>query len=95
MKWGRLQVTVWEQVVVVALSLVLLASFAAVVRGFYVEHTAIQPDFGGQIVEGAYGNWGDDFVINPLFSQALEADIASLVFDSLLRYDPTTGQICL
>ena len=93
MRLGKLHITVWEQIALIVLTFAILTSFVVLLRGFYVENTALDAEYGGEIVEGVHGQWSDDYVINPLFSQGVEEDIASLIFDSLLKYDPSSGQI--
>lgn len=69
-------------------SLLILILIAAVIFGirFYKKHLVIEPDFGGEYIEGLIGSPKN---INPLYSTArdVDGDISRLVFSSLFTHN--------
>lgn len=62
-------------------------------RIFYTSTAQAEPTTGGQITEGAVGTLTESYNFNPLFATGVESDVASLLFLSLMRYNPETGEI--
>ena len=93
LRWPRLGLHKWEKLLVAVLAAGLLLTFSLILRSFYLDHTLPLPKAGGSFTEGSVGDFPPNYLINPLFSTGLEEDISGLVFDSLLKYDPITGEI--
>jgi ABC-type transport system substrate-binding protein len=70
-----------------------LSSSAILLWFFYVENTELQPAPGGGFVEGMVGRASIPYNFNPLFSEGIEADVANLVFNGLMRFNSKTGEI--
>ena len=84
--------TQFEKIILVFLSLVLLASAYQIVNAFYDQNTKMDFIPGGVYVEGAIGQIG---VLNPLYVQqgSIAHDLTQLIFSGLTRYDTETGEI--
>lgn len=93
MKKLTLGLTGRDKVILAVLATVFFLANVGIIRAFYRENTTLQPTTGGEYIEGAVGVLPQEFRVNPLFSENIEADIASLVFAGLMRYDPVSGQI--
>lgn len=75
-----------EKVLVFALILISLFSSAKLVYNFWIKNTVLVPTNGGILTEGIIGN---PRFINPIFSQAKDADtdLAKLIFSPLFAPD--------
>lgn len=81
-----------ERIVLGGLALILLASFALLLRSFYLDNTERKAVPGGTYIEGSVG---DIQPLNPWFNirNDVNRDVLALVFAGLLKYDPQTGKI--
>lgn len=83
-----------EKGIVALLVFLLLLSGGGIIRAFYTENSELLPTSGGDFTEGIVGMIPPDYNFNPLFSDTgIEADVGSLVFSGLMRYNSETGEI--
>lgn len=81
-----------EKVLIVAFTLLFIASTVLLLRRFYRENTEVVPVRGGTYIEGSVGTIR---MLNPWFTVTndVNRDIVSLVFAGLQRYNPFTGEV--
>lgn len=84
--------TRWERWLLALFSIGLVLGLFGVIRLFYSQNTILVPTTGGTYIEGSVGE------LRPLIpwftvENDVNRDIVSLVFGSLLRYDPHTRKI--
>ena len=65
--------------------LISIISFILISSGIYLKNTEIQPDFGGNHVEGVIGQ---PRFINPIYANSdADRDLVQLIFSGLMKYD--------
>lgn len=82
----------WERWIFAVLLLLLVLSASILFFRFYRQSTLLLPAVGGTYIEGSVG---DLHPLNPWFTVTndVNRDVVSLVFGSLLRYNPQTKDI--
>lgn len=86
-----------EKLLLFFFSLVFLFSFSGIAYAFWVEHSEESAAIGGEYIEGVIGD-SSTIILNPVFipekrENSLDADISSLIFAGLMRYNSKTGQV--
>jgi len=68
------------------LILVIIVSFCLLINNYYISHSEVQPEMGGEYKEGILGQ---PHYINPVLSQTNDADrdLVQLIYSSLFKYD--------
>lgn len=81
-----------ERIAFASFSIILILSFAMLLRKFYIENTMNVAEQGGTYIEGSVGELKP---LNPWFvtGNDVSRDVIALVFSGLMKYDPDTQTV--